>query len=254
MTTTPERKVALVTGGARGIGLATARALAADGWRVALADRDAAALPAAAAEVGADTLTVPLDVADVPAVRAALAQLVRDAGRLDCLVNNAGIFKNEPLLEVEEETYDRLMSVNLRGAFFVLQAAARAMREAGNGGVIVNVSSSAGRSGRPTQAVYGMTKAALIHLTKSAAMALAPDIRVLAVCPTAVETEMWSQVLAERRAVGGDADISALFARIPLGRACTADEIAGVIAFLASGKAAYMTGSAIDVSGGMEMG
>ena len=248
---TETSKVAFVTGGARGIGWAAAAALRAEGWRVVLADRDVAALERAAAELDAEP--VPVDVTDIGAVRATLAGVARKMGRLDCLVNNAGVFKNEPLLEVEEDGYDRLMAVNLKGAFFVLQAAAREMRALGNGGVIVNVASAAGRSARPTQAVYGMTKAALIHLTKSAAVALAPDIRVLAVCPAAVETEMWEQVLKERRAVGGDADVQALFARIPLGRACTAAEVAGVIAFLASDRAAYMTGSALDISGGMEM-
>jgi len=127
------------------------------------------------------------------------------------------------------------------------------MKDAGNGGVIVNIASASGRSGRPTQTIYGLSKAGLVHLTKSAAMALAPDVRVVAVCPAAVETDMWQETLAQRRAVGGEADVQALFARIPLGRSCTVDELANVIAFLASDGASYMTGCALDVSGGMEM-
>lgn len=246
-----QKKVVLITGGARGIGLATAHAMAADGWQIVLADRDEAAL--ADASAGTDYATLPLDVSNVSQVREAVAGLAARFGRLDGLINNAGVFKNELLLDVEEAGYDRLMDVNLKGAFFVMQACAKAMKAAGNGGVVVNVASASGRSGRPTQTIYGLTKAGLIHLTKSAAMALAPDVRVVAVCPAAIETDMWTETLAQRRAVGGDADVAALFARIPLGRSGTAEELAGVIAFLASEKASYLTGCALDVSGGMEM-
>jgi NAD(P)-dependent dehydrogenase (short-subunit alcohol dehydrogenase family) len=247
------QKVALVTGGARGIGLATAKALHADGWRIALADRDAAALATAVDAVGPDTLPVVLDVADIAAVRSAVDDVIRRAGRLDGLVNNAGVFRNEPLLDTDEETYDHIMTVNLKGAFFLLQAAARAMLDAGNGGVIVNMASAAGRSGRPTQAVYGMTKAALIHLTKSAAIAFAPQIRVASVCPAAIETDMWTDVIAQRRATGGDADVAAFMAGIPLGRSGMPEEVAAIISFFFSDRAAFMTGNTFDVSGGREM-
>jgi NAD(P)-dependent dehydrogenase (short-subunit alcohol dehydrogenase family) len=207
----------------------------------------------AAAEIGPGTLTTVVDVADVDAARGAVAEMAGRAGRLDCLVNNAGVFRNEPLLDTDEATYDRLMDVNLKGAFFMLQASARAMLHAGNGGVIINIASGAGRSGRPTQAVYGMTKAALIHLTKSAALAFAPHIRTAAVCPVAVETEMWTENLAQRRAVGGDADVAAFMSTIPLGRSCTPEEVANVVAFFVSERAAFMTGATLDVSGGREM-
>lgn len=246
-------KVALITGGARGIGLATAKAMRAQGWRIALADIDAAALGSAAAEVGEGTQSLTLNVGDVPAVRQAIAGLARDLGRLDCLINNAGVFKNERFLDIEEDGYDRIMDINLKGAFFVMQAAAKAMKEAGNGGVIVNISSASGRSGRPTQTIYGLSKAGLIHLTKSAAIALAPDVRVVAVCPAAIETDMWAETLRQRRAVGGEADVQALFARIPLARSGSAEELADIIAFLASEQASFLTGCALDVSGGMEM-
>jgi NAD(P)-dependent dehydrogenase (short-subunit alcohol dehydrogenase family) len=243
------KKVAIITGGARGIGLATGRAMAADGWRVILADRDEAALHPLAAEF--DTLA--LDIGDVSAVREKIGVFSAKYGRLDCLVNNAGVFRNEPLLDVEEAEYDRLMDINLKGAFFCLQAAAKAMRAVGNGGVIVNVASAAGRSGRPTQTVYGLSKAGLIHLTKSAAIALAPDIRVVCVCPAAIDTEMMAANLAQRRAVGGEADAQGFLARIPLARMGTADEVASLIAYLASDKAAYLTGGAVDISGGLDM-
>jgi len=247
------RKVAIITGGARGIGLATAHALAADGWRIALADRDAAALEAAAPQVGSDTLTVTLDVSDVAAIKAAVADVVARAGRLDGLINNAGVFRNEPLLDVTEQTYDWIMDINLKGAFFMLQESARAMLAAGNGGVIVNMASAAGRTGRATQTIYGLTKAGLIHLTKSAALAFAPHIRVASICPAAIETDMWAETVAQRRAVGGDADVAAFMASIPLGRPGTVEEVANVIRFFCSDAAGYMTGSTFDVSGGREM-
>lgn len=247
-------KAALITGGARGIGLATARAMRDDGWQIALADADAGALSTAVEQVGAGTFALELDVRDVAATREGIATVVQHfGGRLDALVNNAGVFKNEPFFDIDEAGYDRIMDVNLKGAFFVLQAAAQAMKQAGRGGVIVNVSSASGRSGRPTQTVYGLSKAGLIHLTKSAALALAPDVRVVAVCPAAIETDMWHETLAQRRAVGGEADVQAFLARIPLGRPASAEELARLIAFLASDAAAFMTGCAVDFSGGLEM-
>ena len=247
-------KVALITGGARGIGLATARAMRAQGWRIALTDIDPTALETAAGEIGPGTFALRLDAGDVPAVREGVAKVAAHfGGRLDALINNAGVFKNEAFFDIDEAGYDRIMDVNLKGAFFVLQAAARAMKDAGNGGVIVNVASASGRSGRPTQTVYGLSKAGLIHLTKSAAMALAPDVRVIAVCPAAIETDMWHETLRQRRAVGGEADVQAFLGRIPLGRPASAEELADVIAFLASDKCAFMTGNAVDFSGGLEM-
>ncbi|MDX1932102.1 MAG: SDR family oxidoreductase [Capsulimonadales bacterium] len=249
------RKVALITGGARGIGLSTAQLLVRDGWEVVLADRDENALNDAAGTFAAreSVHTLPLDVAHVPDAQEKIAGIAGRLGRLDGLVNNAGIFRNEPFFDITEEGYDRLMAVNLKGAFFVMQAAAREMKRFGNGGVIVNLSSSAGRSGRPTQTIYGLTKAGLIHLTKSAALALAPDVRVLAVCPAAIETSMWEQTLRERRAVGGDADVDAFFARLPLKRSGKPEEVAELIAFLMSDRSSFTTGATYDICGGLEM-
>jgi NAD(P)-dependent dehydrogenase (short-subunit alcohol dehydrogenase family) len=145
------------------------------------------------------------------------------------------------------------MDINLKGAFFCLQAAAKAMRATGNGGVIVNVASASGRSARPTQTVYGLSKAGLIHLTKSAAVAFAPDIRVVCICPAAIDTDMMVENLAQRRAVGGEADAQGFLDRIPLGRMGTAEEVASLIAYVASNRAAYITGGSIDISGGLDM-
>jgi meso-butanediol dehydrogenase / (S,S)-butanediol dehydrogenase / diacetyl reductase len=245
-------KVALITGAARGIGLAAAHALTADGWRVGLADRDAAALETAVAEVGGGAFPVLFDVGNIVGCRAAVADVVQTVGRLDCLVNNAGVFKNELILDTEEETFDRIMTVNVKGAYFLTQAAAKAMLETG-GGIVINIASAAGRSGRPTQAVYGMSKAALIHFTKSAAIAFAPHIRTVCICPAAIDTDMMKENLAQRRAVGGEADAMAFLAKIPLGRMGTAQEVADLVAFLASDKAAYINGGSIDISGGLDM-
>jgi D-sorbitol dehydrogenase (acceptor) len=248
-----ERKVALITGAARGIGLAAAQTLTAEGWRVAMADRDAAALNEAVSTVGNDALAVPLDISDVAACRAAVEDVVKRAGRLDCLVNNAGAFKNELILSTDEETFDRLWTVNVKGTYFLSQAAAKAMLDLGNGGVVINIASAAGRSGRPTQAVYGLTKAAIVHFTKSFALAFAPHIRSVCICPAAIDTDMMRDNLAQRRAVGGEADAMGFLAKIPQGRMGTAQEVADLIAFVASEKAAYINGGAIDISGGLDM-
>lgn len=248
------QKVALITGGAGGIGVATAQCLRRDGWRVVLVDVNAEGLAAAAAQVGPGTETAVLDLADVAAIRRTIPQIAAAWGRLDCLVNNAAVFRLEPLEEVEEGTYDWLMDINLKGAFFCLQAAAREMKQRGDGGVVINIASAAGRSGRPTQVVYGLSKAGLIHLTKSAAIALAPEkIRVCCVCPAAVDTPMMTRNFAERRQTGGEADVQAFLEKLLVQRLCRPDEVAELVAYLASDKAAYITGGSIDISGGLDM-
>lgn len=248
------QRVAVVTGGAGGIGIAAGKALVADGWRVVLVDVDSAGLEKAAAEVGAGTATWVLDIRDVAAIRASFAEIAQSMGRLDALVNNAGVFRLESIWDVEESTYDWLMDINLKGAFFCLQAAAKEMARLGNGGVVVNVASAAGRSGRPTQVIYGLSKAGMVHLTKSAAIALAPDrIRVCCVCPAAVDTGMMAKNFAERRDVGGDADVQAFMAKLLVPRLSKPEEVADLVAYLCSDKASYITGGSVDISGGLDM-
>lgn len=247
-------KVAVITGGAGGIGIATGKAMVADGWRVVLVDVDAEGLSRAAEQVGGGTATHVLDIRDVAAIRAAFPAIAAQAGRIDCLVNNAGVFRLESIWDVEESTYDWLMDINLKGAFFCMQAAAKEMARQGEGGVVVNVASAAGRSGRPTQVIYGLSKAGMVHLTKSAAIALAPDkIRVCCVCPAAVDTGMMAKNFAERRDVGGDADVQAFMAKLLVPRLSRPDEVADLVAYLASDKASYITGGSIDISGGLDM-
>jgi NAD(P)-dependent dehydrogenase (short-subunit alcohol dehydrogenase family) len=246
-----EQKVALITGAAGGIGRATAETLLRDGWQVVLHDLPGAALESTSKELGVPH--VAFDLRDVNAIRAGVAEAAAIYGRLDGLVNNAGVFKLEPIWDVEEDAYDFLMDINLKGAFFTLQAAAKAMKATG-GGVIVNVASAAGRSGRPTQTIYGLSKAGLVHLTKSAAISLGEDnIRVCCVCPAAVDTGMMAKNFAERRQVGGDADVQAFMAKLLVKRLSTPQEIAELIAYLASEKASYITGGSIDISGGLDM-
>ena len=249
-----EQKVAVVTGGAGGIGIATGQLLRRDGWKVVLVDVNAEALEAAAGQVGEGTQTAVLDIRDVAQIRDVFAGLAARLGRLDCLVNNAGVFRLEPIWDVTEETYDWLMDINLQGTFFCLQAAAAQMKTFGSGGVIVNVASAAGRSGRPTQTIYGLSKAGIIHLTKSAALSLGEEgIRVCCVCPAAVDTGMMAKNFSERRQTGGDQDVQAFMAKLLVKRLSRPDEVAELIAYLASDRAAYITGGSIDISGGLDM-
>ncbi len=246
-----EQRVALVTGGAGGIGVACGQALVRDGWKVILHDLPGEALDRAGLSLGAET--VPFDLRDVSAIRTGVSEAAQKFGRLDALINNAGVFKLEPIFDVEESTYDFLMDINLKGAFFCLQAAAKEMAKTG-GGVVVNVASAAGRSGRPTQTIYGLSKAGIIHLTKSAALSLGEfGIRVCCVCPAAVDTGMMAKNFAERRQVGGDADVDAFMAKLLVKRLSTPEEVAELIAYLCSDKASYMTGGSIDISGGLDM-
>ena len=249
-----EQKVVVVTGGAGGIGIETGKIFRRDGWKVVLVDINAEALDSAAAQIGEGTETAVLDIRSVPQIREVFAALAAKLGRLDCLVNNAGVFRLEPIWDVTEETYDWLMDINLKGAFFCIQAAAVEMKKFGNGGVVVNVASAAGRSGRPTQTIYGLSKAGMIHLTKSAAISLGEEgIRVCCVCPAAVDTGMMQKNFAERRQTGGDKDVEAFMAKLLVKRLSRPDEIAELIAYLASEKAAYITGGSIDISGGLDM-
>ncbi len=237
---------ALVTGAARGIGLATARRFLADGWRVALLDVDADALAQALGGLPPEqALAVPADVSDPRSVAEAMEAVAGRFGRLDALVNNAGVAVFKPLLETTLDEWSRVMAVNLTGPFLLTQAAAPLMAETG-GGAIVNVTSISGLRASTLRVAYGTSKAALAHLTKQAAVELAAlGIRVNAVAPGPVDTAMALAVHSpEIRADYRDA--------IPLERYGLEEELAEVIRFLCGPGASYVTGQVIAVDGGFD--
>lgn len=238
-------KVALVTGATRGIGRAIALALAREGAAIVVNGRDAAAgheVVAAIRGLGRRAVWCPADVGRVDQARALVRAAIDAFGRLDVLVNNAGLFERRPALELEEADWDRLLDVNLKGAFFCAQAAARAMRARGGGGVIVNVASDAAWSGGLNPcAHYAASKAGLVSVTRSLARELAPHgIRVNAVAPGLIATDM-----------GGTAGATLPDLKIPLGREGTPEEVAACVVFLASDEASYVTGANLNLSGGL---
>ena len=240
-------KVALVTGAARGIGLATAKRFLADGWRVALLDIDGDNLQRTMSAIGkpGTTLALTCDVADPPGVARAFEIAATQFGRLDALVNNAGIAIFKPILDVTYEDWSRVLAVNLTGPFLCAQAAAPLMRDTG-GGAIVNITSISGLRASTLRTAYGTSKAGLAHLTQQQAVEFAPlNIRVNAVAPGPVDTAMAKAVhTPDIRAAYHDA--------IPLNRYGLETELAEAIFFLCSERASYITGQTIAVDGGFE--
>jgi NAD(P)-dependent dehydrogenase (short-subunit alcohol dehydrogenase family) len=246
MSSSPQ-KVALVTGAARGIGLAVAKRFLADGWRVALLDIEHELLRGAIAGLANpdNTLALTCDVSDTDAVAAAMTALSRRFGRLDALVNNAGIAVFAPLLETANQDWNRILAVNLTGPFLCTKAAAPLMREQG-GGAIVNITSISAVRASTLRSAYGTSKAGLAHLTKQLAVELASlGIRVNGVAPGPVETAMAKAVhTAEIRADYHDA--------IPLNRYGLEEELAEAVFFLCSDRASYITGQILAVDGGFD--
>jgi 3-oxoacyl-[acyl-carrier protein] reductase len=241
-------KVALVTGAGRGIGKAIAGALAGSGAAVAVNDIDTASAERTAGELGRGARAFPADVADPGAVARLVDDVVAHYGRLDILVNNAGIEPKAPILELSIDDWQRTLDVNLSAAFYTSQAAGRVMRAAG-GGAIVNIASIAGHNiPLPNRASYVASKAGLVGFTRECAREFAAyGIRVNAVCPGVIETEM----TAESR--GNAAQVEKWLADIPQGRLGQPPDVAGLVLFLCSDGAAYLTGQAINVDGGKVM-
>jgi acetoin reductase-like protein len=249
-----EGKAALVTGGARGIGFAIAQRFADGGASVAVLALHEESATRAAEQIGG----VPLagDVADEESMAGAVEQAVAAFGRLDVMVNNAGTIAIAPVVETSVETWDRVLEVNLRGVFLGCREAARRMIEQGGGGRIINGSSGAGRRGNARIGAYAASKFGVIGLTQSLAVELAPHgITVNAYCPGHVtSTPMWDEIDAAATSRSGEPPGSAKRAaegEPPLGRAGRPEEVAAAVAYLASDEAAFVTGEAILIDGGL---
>jgi len=247
-------KVAVVTGGAGGIGAAICRRYAAEGARVVVADRSGEQGKTLAAEVGNGAFAVPLDVTSRASIDAMVETVVKTAGGIDILVNNAAVFDLAPILEITEESYDRVFAVNVKGLLFALQAVARQMVTQGRGGKIVNLASQAGRRGEALVGVYCASKAAVISLTQSAGLGLIEHkINVNGIAPGVIDTPMWDQVdalfaryehrdIGEKKRLVGEA--------VPYGRMGLPDDLAGAATFLASADADYIVAQTLNVDGG----
>jgi NAD(P)-dependent dehydrogenase (short-subunit alcohol dehydrogenase family) len=247
-------KVAVVTGGARGIGRAIVERYVAEGARVAIGDLDRDEASAVAAGLGDAALPVQLDVTKRDSVDALVSEVARWGGGIDILVNNAAIFDMAPVLDVTEKSFDTQFAVNVRGLFFTLQAVARHMVERGRGGKIINMASQAGRRGEALVSVYCATKAAVISITQSAGLDLIKHrINVNGIAPGVVDTPMWEEVdalfaryenrpLGEKKRLVGEA--------VPYGRMGRPEDHAGAAVFLASDDAEYVVAQTLNVDGG----
>ena len=241
-------RVALVTGGARGIGRAICERLAAEGAQVAIADIDGDGAKKTASEIGRGTQGIRLDVTDSSSVRAGVGEAIAHFGRVDALVNNAGWDKVEPFVKASEETWDKVLAINLRGPIAVTRAVLDGMIER-RAGWIVSISSDAGRVGSTGEVVYSAAKAGVIGFSKALAREVARSgIHVNVVCPGPTNTALLAQVGADNPNL-----VQSLAKAVPFGRIGEPEDLAGAVAFLLSDDAAFITGQTLSVSGGMSM-
>lgn len=249
-----EGKVAVVTGGAGGIGRVICERYVAEGAVVAVADVEMTGARTTAAALGGAAFAVELDVTRQASIDRMVDTVVAQAGGIDILVNNAAVFDMEPVLEITTESYDRVFAVNVKGLLFTLQAVARQMVKQGRGGKIVNISSQAGRRGEALVATYCASKAAVISITQSAGLALIPHkINVNGIAPGVVDTPMWSKVdtlfaryenrpIGEKKRLVGEA--------VPFGRMGLPEDHVGAAVFLASSDSDYIVAQTLNVDGG----
>jgi NAD(P)-dependent dehydrogenase (short-subunit alcohol dehydrogenase family) len=250
-----EGKVAVITGGAQGIGRSTALLFAREGAKLALLDKDGAKVKAVADEInggGGSAIAITCDISKQQDVVAAINDANAKYGALHILVNNAGVTLTRPFISTTDEDIDFLVAVNLKGTIFASQAAIPHMIESG-GGAIVHDASNAGIVGRPWQPVYGATKAGIVSLTKSMALAHAKDkVRVNCICPGSIDTPMLRGALSSSGDFDGNWRKTEMV--IPLGRIGAPEDIANATLFLASDEAGYITGIALPVDGGRTAG
>lgn len=250
-------KTALITGAARGIGLAFAEAYVAEGARVAIGDIDIARARQAASDIGEAAIAVEMDVTRQDSIEAAVSETVESLGQIDILINNAAIFTAAPIVEIERQDFDRVFEINVAGTLFTMQAVARHMIERGIKGSIINMASQAGRRGEPLVAVYCASKAAIISLTQSAGLNLIEHgINVNAISPGVVDGEHWDGVDAffakyEGKPLGQKKrEVSE---GVPFGRMGTPQDLTGMAIFLASEDARYIVAQTYNVDGGQWM-
>jgi NAD(P)-dependent dehydrogenase (short-subunit alcohol dehydrogenase family) len=246
-------KIAVVTGGAQGIGRAIAEGFAQEGARVCVADIDEAGAKAAASAIGAKAFAAKLDVTSLPSIDALVAEVDKQAGPIDILVNNAAIFDLAPIEEITEKSYDRIFAVNVKGLLFTLQAVAKRMM-AKRGGKIINMASQAGRRGEPLVAVYCASKAAVISLTQSAGLALIKHgINVNGISPGVVDTPMWNEVdglFAKYEGLAKGEKKRLVAKAVPFGRMGVPEDHVGAAIFLASKESDYVVAQTLNVDGG----
>lgn len=249
-----EEKVAIITGGANGIGLATAELFLAEGASVFLVDRDQAALQNALAGLGARSFGVLADVADLDSARMYVAEAIKRFGRVDIAIFNAGITgRLGPIDELSVDDFERVMDVNVRSVWLGLQAIIPAMKSAGGGSVVIT-SSTSGLRGVVNMAPYITSKHAVLGLMKAASLEnAAHNIRVNAICPAPIETELMRQAAAGHQP-DGSSGVTFSTARIPLKRFGRPVEVAQLIRFLASNEASFITGNIYPVDGGSMAG
>ena len=247
-------KIAIVTGGARGIGRAICERYAAEGAKVVVADVRYLEAAKLAAELGPKHLPVQLDVTSRESIEQMIQSVTATFGAINILVNNAGVFDMSPLVETTEESFDRVFSVNVRGMFFTLKAVAAIMLKQKQPGKVINIASESGRRGEPMIAAYCASKAAVISITQSAGLELIKrGIHVNAISPGVVDTPMWDVVDAlyakyENRPVG---EKKLLVGKaVPFGRMAVPGDYAGAAVFLASPESDYIVGQTLNVDGG----
>ncbi|WP_421870457.1 L-iditol 2-dehydrogenase [Pararhizobium sp.] len=247
-------KIALITGGARGIGLGFAEAFVAEGAKVIIADINIDRALEAAAAIGSDATAIRLDVTDLASIDAAVADVDQRFGGIDILVNNAAIFDMAPIQGITESSYDRVFDVNLKGPLFMMKAVSNVMIARGRGGKIINMASQAGRRGEALVTLYCASKAAIISATQSAALALVKHgINVNAIAPGVVDGEHWDVVdakFAEWEGLAPGEKKAQVAKSVPIGRFATPDDIKGLAVFLASADSDYILAQTYNVDGG----